>query len=86
MVAAYGPGVEKLPYELYTQLWLNLERQRLRRASEVALGLGATGSKPLPREWFEALTLTKAEADEMQYRSDSERQDARVKAKLGWPS
>lgn len=73
-----------LDYLEVVQLWLNLPRVRLRRATEVALGLhAALSTADLPREWADALAVCQEEAEEIDYQMRSARQDARAKAKRG---
>ena len=85
MIATYGAGVSSLPFETYFKLWLNLPRQRLRRAVEHALGAQAVSSNDdLGREWAEALASSPEEVDEIAYKMRESRRDARMAAKRGW--
>jgi hypothetical protein len=83
MIAAYGPGVLDLPALLYVQLYLNLGRQRLRRAAEVALGLElAQGSGPT-RALADALCETREEARDLYLEMCLARRDAAARRKGG---
>ncbi len=74
-----------LDYSTVVGLWLNLERVRLQRASEVMRGISfAFGRGKLPGELFEAISLTPEEAAEAAFAANAEREKAAAKAKHGF--
>ncbi len=73
-----------LDYGDVVGLWLNLPRVLLRQAAPVAHGVGMVFSKaPVPREYFEALAVEEAEADEMASRAQVAREKATWYARHG---
>jgi hypothetical protein len=90
MLGAWGSGIlagRSLDYEGYLGLYLNLERARLQRAVEVALGIGvALGSESLSSLWADALAWEEEEVAEVLYQLNKVRQEARIRRKLNWPS
>lgn len=90
MLAAYGEAAlcgKPLTDEQWIGLYLNLPRQRVRLASAVAEGVVA-GSSPqsLGEEWADAVALLEESVDLLHYQINADRQTARVRARLGFPS
>jgi hypothetical protein len=84
--AILPPGWE-LDYDLFTGLVLNLPRVRLQQAAAYAQALAATSSNsPLSRDWADALAPSPELVDEVLYQANAARQDAKVRAKMGWDS
>lgn len=90
LLDAFGVGVAEaylgrpLGYEDVFGLWLNLPRVLLRRAFPTAQGVSLAfrrGSVELP--YFEAVTNSPEEAEELQFRSNVERAKAALYAKHG---
>ncbi len=73
-----------MTFELYVGLMLNIDRVRIQRAAAVAQGNRmAEDTGPLPYEWAEAVSIDEAEAQEILYRVNRARAEARVAAKWG---
>ena len=68
-----------LNFKRWFAVHLNLGRQRLRWAWIVALGNGISrSSKRLPYAWFEALSETAEEAEELSFEVNARRMEARA--------
>jgi hypothetical protein len=76
MAATYGPHVlgPDLPFLTYYQLWLNRDRQSLRRSWEIKRGLEAAHSRQdLPLAYAEAVTDGPLEAEDLLFRENAAR-------------
>ncbi|OAI39613.1 hypothetical protein AYO40_01225 [Planctomycetaceae bacterium SCGC AG-212-D15] len=76
-------GVRTISFEQYCGLYLNVERQRARRAWEVVNGNNISRSDDdLEYAWMEALSESPEEADERAFQENAERQERRAMAKI----
>lgn len=80
MAAAYGFCPIALDYAGFVGLWLQLDRVRLQRAADVLLALEAHRSGGWGGRWFEALAILEGQAEELAFRVEWARDQARAKA------
>lgn len=79
MCAAYGAGILGhfgIPsdYLTWCQLWLHLERVELKSAVATARGVGiAGGDGDVPLAYFDAVSLTTAEAESLEMETNARR-------------
>lgn len=68
------------------RLYLNLSRVEYRDSNKYGRGVSAAhSSADLEFEWADALAETKEEAEHILFEANSGRQDARDRAKVGFP-
>lgn len=80
MLAAFGPAVlpQPISYADWFGLWLNLERVWLQQSVAVARGVAwAMGKDEIPKQAFEAIAATEAEASYMDWHENIFRAAAR---------
>jgi hypothetical protein len=79
--AVYGLGGlgGRIDFDTYCQLYLNLDRVRLREAFTVARG-GSVANTPglIDRAYFDAEARTPEEADEMEFEAAKARKEHRL--------
>lgn len=78
-----------LSYADHVGLVLNAPRQELRRAAALARALFvANSTDSLSRDWADAVSDVSDPAviDEILFQANAARHEAKVKAKIGWPT
>ena len=84
MADAYGSAIatngQRLSYTVWVGLWLNRIRILYRRAGAVATGIGVAFGGKGSRDFFDALTDSKSQADIMEGTVSAAQQEARQTA------
>lgn len=85
MAAVYGTAVLALPYDQYFRLWLNLDRQLLRKTHAIREGVeqGVNGTTPT-LEQYQAVTRTDDEAETIYARDELERSKSEIFRDFGF--
>ena len=66
-------------------LWLHLDTAKYQAAIPVKMAIGAAfGHQPLGRGWFEAMAQDDAEIEELEYRTNAEREWNAIRTKHGF--
>lgn len=83
--AMYGiPSGFALTYRNYVRLYANADRQLARLAFAHAWGSKDGPEGDFPRAWADAIARDPAEAEEIEYTTNTARREWRVMRKKGW--